>query len=104
MAVSVVAAIAVWFWYAMRARDQARIWSRRLCQEQRVQLLDETVSLVKTRPRFDGNGLAFMRVFRFEFSEEGIGRSAGELVLVRGRLERAVLDGQQIGRVIIAGH
>lgn len=91
-----------WGWLeTARARDLARRLARRLCKEAGVQLLDETVALRRTFLRRQGGRFSIGRQFRFEFSEGGVDRRSGELTLIGGRMETAVLDGERIGRTII---
>jgi Protein of unknown function (DUF3301). len=74
----------VWFWVdSMRAREAALLVVRRACARHDVQLLDETVALVKLRLGRDPYGrVGWRRRFRFEFSNEGDNRSSGEVELL----------------------
>ncbi len=74
----------VWFWLdSMRARESAIAAVRRACTRNDVQLLDETVALVKLRLGRDSAGrVGWRRRFRFEFSNEGDNRSSGEIELL----------------------
>lgn len=74
----------VWFWVdSMRAREAAMLVVRRACTRHDVQLLDETVALIKLRLGRDPYGhLGWRRRFRFEFSNEGDNRSSGEVELL----------------------
>jgi hypothetical protein len=74
----------VWFWVdSMRAREAALLVVRRACVRHDVQLLDETVALVKLRLGRDPYGrVGWRRRFRFEFSNEGDNRSSGEVELL----------------------
>ncbi len=101
----VVVGLVAWGWLdTARARDQARLVARRLCEEAGVQLLDQTVSLRRTVPRRTVSGFTLARAFVFEFSEDGASRREGRLFLVGQRLRRAVLEGERIGRVIVEPH
>ncbi|MFW6258455.1 MAG: DUF3301 domain-containing protein [Halochromatium sp.] len=72
-----------WFWLdASRARERAVGLAHRACQERGVQLLDQAVELRRLGLRWRRQGLRIRRVYRFEFSEEGIGRRTGYLVLL----------------------
>lgn len=72
-----------WFWLnAARAREMAVGLAQRACQERGVQLLDQAVALRRLGLRWEARGLRVRRVYRFEFSEEGVGRRTGYLVLV----------------------
>lgn len=86
----ILAAIALgWFWIdSLGAREEAIRICRAACERNRVQLLDQTVALRRLGFRRDGDGrLRWRRAYGFEFSEEGVGRHAGHLVLVDRRLE-----------------
>ena len=98
--------LVAWLWLdTTSARDRARALARRLCEDAGVQLLDQTVSLHRTRVvRPGGGALQLSRHFGFEFSEDGANRHHGELELIGGRLKWAVLEGQAIGRVIVQPH
>jgi len=57
---------------ALRARELARIFSRDLCSQARVQLLDQTVALQRLKlVRVAGRGLLLRRDYSFEFSVDG---------------------------------
>jgi len=72
-----------WFWLdSLRARELAIGISRAACQKRDLQFLDQTVALVRLGLRRTANGLRLRRVYRFEFSEEGVGRRSGHLILV----------------------
>jgi len=71
-----------WLWLdSARARELAVGLAQRACNERGVQLLDQAVALRRLGLRWGPRGLRFRRVYRFEFSEEGIGRHNGYLVL-----------------------
>jgi hypothetical protein len=81
-----------WFWLdALRARELAIALSRRACDERDLQFLDQAVALRRMGLRWTGQGLRIRRVYRFEFSEGGIGRRSGHLILVGLRLEELSL-------------
>lgn len=72
-----------WFWLdASRAREMAVGLAQNACRERGVQLLDQAVALRRFGLRWRTQGLRIRRVYRFEFSEEGIGRRSGYLVLL----------------------
>lgn len=78
----------VWFWVdSMRAREAALRVVRRACERHEVQLLDETVALVRLRLGRDPSGrVGWRRRFRFEFSQVGDNRSHGEVELLGRRV------------------
>ena len=84
------------------ARDQARGQARRACEDLRVQFLDQTVALRRTRLFRQHSGLlGIERCFRFEFSETGNDRNLGEIRLRRGVAISLVLEGASMGRVVL---
>jgi hypothetical protein len=72
-----------WFWLdSLRAREMATEICRAVCKQRDLQFLDQTVALRRLRLRRTDSGLRLRRVYRFDFSEEGIGRRGGYLVLL----------------------
>jgi hypothetical protein len=88
------AAAVGWFWYdSMRARERAVSLGRAACERDGLQFLDETVLCVKTRPGRDADGrVKLRRCYRFEFSDDGMHRRAGNMVLLGARLESLELE------------
>ncbi len=80
-----------WFWYdTMQAREQAILIGKRHCQQDGLQLLDETVSLASLRLRRNRDGhAAFRRVYEFEFSDNGDNRRIGSITLL-GRVAESI--------------
>ena len=81
-----------WFWLdSLRAREIATGISRGACEQRDVQFLDQTVALRKLGVRWGSDGLRVRRVYRFDFSEEGVGRHTGYLILLGLDLEEITL-------------
>lgn len=80
--------LAASFWSAGRAAAEIAVTvGRRACQAAGVQLLDQTVHARGLRLRRSADGwLGLERTFRFEYSEDGVERHVGQLVLFRGEL------------------
>jgi hypothetical protein len=77
-----------WLWLdGARAREMAVGLAQRACRERGVQLLDQAVALRRISLRWRRQGIRVRRVYRFEFSEEGVGRRTGYLVLSGLQLE-----------------
>ena len=73
--------VAVWL-EAMRSRELARAAALRACRDANLQLLDDTVELVRLRLRRDVHGrLGPYREYRFEFTADGVARFRGSLSL-----------------------
>jgi hypothetical protein len=83
-----------WFWYdSMRARERAVALGRHACEREGLQFLDETVLCTRTRPARAADGrVRLRRVYRFEFSDDGVNRRGGELVLLGPALESLELE------------
>ncbi|HEY2396315.1 MAG TPA: DUF3301 domain-containing protein [Rudaea sp.] len=72
---------------ALRARELARIFSRDLCSQTHVQLLDQTVALQRLKlVRVPARGLLLRRDYAFEFSIDGKDRHRGSLSILDGSL------------------
>lgn len=91
-------ALGGWFVFdALRARETATRAARDACREQGLQFLDDTVQGARTRLARDAEGLMrLQRTFAFEFSDDGVNRRAGRVVLLGGRLESLQLDPYRI--------
>jgi hypothetical protein len=83
-----------WFWYdSMRARERAVALGRAACEREGLQFLDETVLCTRTRPARAADGrVRLRRVYRFEFSDDGMNRRAGHLRLLGPELESLELE------------
>ncbi len=79
---------AIWFWLdSARAREIATAICAAGCRQRDVQFLDQTVGLERMGLRWTARGVRIRRIFRFDFSEEGLGRHRGHIVLVGIELE-----------------
>ena len=66
----------------MRVRELAVLASKRHCQQLGLQLLDQSVSLMSTRPHRTKSGqLGIKRVYRFEFTSTGDERYKGSIAM-----------------------
>ena len=85
-----------WIWLVgARAREFATLLARRHCTQHRLQLLDETVALARMGIRWTDAGIRMRRMYRFEFSLEGVGRRVGYVLILGDRIE-AIDDGLDI--------
>lgn len=81
-----------WFWLdSLRAREIAIGISRAACEQRGLQFLDQTAALVRLGLRRTSEGLRLRRVYRFDFSEEGVGRRSGYLILLGMDIEELSL-------------
>lgn len=88
-----ILALLGWFWLdSLRAREIATGICRAACKQYDVQFLDQTVALCRLRPQRTSEGIRFRRTYRFDFSEEGVGRRSGYLVLLGLDVETIFLD------------
>ncbi len=77
-----------WIWLdGARAREFATTLARRYCENRGLQFLDDTVSLARMGIRWTEQGLRLRRMYRFEFSLEGVGRRTGHVLMLGARLE-----------------
>lgn len=82
-----------WFWLdSLRAREIATEIGRAACKRRELQFLDQTVAIHHLRLKRTDAGIRWRRTYRFDFSEEGIGRRSGYLVLIGLDLETISLD------------
>lgn len=82
----ILAGLGFALWSAARgAAERAETVGRSACEAAGVQLLDQTVHASGLRMRRGEDGrLGFERSFRFEYSDDGLNRHLGRLVL-RGK-------------------
>lgn len=76
------AAVAAFWYESLRARESAIGYCRAQCQLRNVQLLDQTVALVRLRSRWGMEGFRLLRTYRFDYSEAGTERWEGHLTLL----------------------
>jgi hypothetical protein len=76
--------VLVWFvWDSLRAREAAVAASRTACQRHDFQFLDDTVAIESIRPERDRHGgLKLRRTYGFEYSETGVSRRKGWVVVL----------------------
>ena len=70
-----------------RAREFAISLAQRYCDHRGLQFLDQTVSLARVGLRWTTGGLRIRRMFRFDFSLEGVGRRHGYVLMLGTQLE-----------------
>ena len=88
--------LVAWIWVTgARARDFATLLARRHCTQRNLQFLDETVALARMGIRWTDAGIRMRRMYRFEFSLEGVGRRTAYILTIGDRLE-AIDDGLDI--------
>ena len=86
-----------YWWDTSAAKDRARTLAKQQCEQQDLQLLDDTVALKKTCFKRDSKGhISPLRQFTFEFSSDGEQRSRGELHLLGKKAIHLHLDVHRI--------
>jgi len=82
----------VYRFQALRIRELALQAVRRGCSRQGFQLLDETVSIRRVSLSRDDRGIwRVWRQYRFEYSEEGVERKSGYVVMLGRRVQVLVI-------------
>ena len=83
-----------WLLYeALRAREAAIRITKEACKQQGLQLLDDTVHGVRLRFVRDDDGVVRLRrTFLFDFSEDGVNRRSGSVVMLGARVESLQLE------------
>jgi Protein of unknown function (DUF3301) len=85
--------LGAWFWLdSLRAREIATAVCRHACERQQLQFLDGTVSLKALGVARNSRGrLQIRRVYRFDFSEDGLSRCQGQAVTVGSEVKDVLL-------------
>jgi hypothetical protein len=78
----------IWFWFdSFAAREAGLRAVRQACEEDGLQLLDETISLASLKPQRNETGrLDWARVYNFEFTTTGDNRRRGRVHLLGRRV------------------
>ncbi len=85
--------IAFSWWHGRGLKDGALVAVKRYCDEQDLQLLDESLVLSSFRPVLSRNSLfCLRRRYRFEFSATGDERYRGTITLLGKRIQRIQLE------------
>jgi len=83
-----VLVLLVWLWLdSLKAREISIAAVRNACEEEGLQLLDETIAIARLRPTRNMQGrLVWHRVYVFEFSDDGNNRRKGSVHLLGHRV------------------
>ena len=84
-----IAAIAVWWYHALRLRERAIAHARHLCERHGLQLLDDSVALHRLRMSWRHGSLHVTREYRFDTSLGGNDRRAASITLLGDRIVSA---------------
>ncbi|VAW59218.1 hypothetical protein MNBD_GAMMA11-1083 [hydrothermal vent metagenome] len=84
----------IWFWLeSMRVKELARAIGGRICKENNVQFLDDTVHLINFRPGKNKYGqIKFLRTYGFEFTNSESHRYNGRITLADKLLLSSDMD------------
>ncbi|MCK5383443.1 MAG: DUF3301 domain-containing protein [Gammaproteobacteria bacterium] len=94
LALLLLIVVLVWFWQvSQHCRDLAIVTARETCKRQGVQFLDGTASLQTIRPYFKhANGPGIKRTYTFDYSEDGIERRTGCIIMHNARISAVLVD------------
>ena len=77
-----------------RARELAAAISRKACDREGYQLLDESVALQRVGLRWTSQGLRLRRMYRFDYSIDGTLRETGYVLMLGYKLESIHIRGR----------
>ena len=81
------------WWHGRGLKDGALVAVRRYCDQEGLQLLDESLVLRGLKPGRDDQGmLCLKRRYRFEFSSTGDERYQGDVVMTGRRIRQIQLE------------
>jgi hypothetical protein len=93
LAIALLALVAAVLFDGLRVRESAIRIAKEACREHGLQFLDDTVQGARMRLARDPSGHARLRrTYLFEFSDDGIGRRSGSIVMLGGALESLQLE------------
>ncbi|MGB5259962.1 MAG: DUF3301 domain-containing protein [Gammaproteobacteria bacterium] len=94
LALLLIILVAVLVWqYNTQSRDRAIRAARETCKHQDLQFLDGTAALQSIRPVFSRErGPQLQRTYTFDYSEDGIGRRTGCIIMHNTRVASVLLD------------
>ncbi|MDX1802539.1 MAG: DUF3301 domain-containing protein [Alcanivorax sp.] len=92
MLVAAVVVTATLFWRIHGLRERALTVTRRYCEREELEFLDETVGLERLTLARDSRGKRRLtRIYRFEFTVTGGERYVGHTIMQGGRVQRVEL-------------
>ncbi|HZI84002.1 MAG TPA: DUF3301 domain-containing protein [Casimicrobiaceae bacterium] len=98
LAIAVTLLGAALFFDGLRVREAAIRVAREACREHGLQFLDYTVQGTRTRLARDATGhTRLRRTYSFDFSDDGIGRRTGSVVMLGSELESLQLEPYRLG-------
>ena len=95
--VLIAIALGLYWLDAVRSKDIARIAARKYCEIRDVQLLDQTVQQIRiSMSRDTDDAWRVWRMYRFEYSLEGVERNFGTIKMLGPQVLDVVLDTDSI--------
>jgi hypothetical protein len=87
--------VGAWFWFeTQHCQERAKLIAKQVCLELHLQLLDDTIALVRMRFKRKKNGmLSLQRTYQFEFTDGGDKRLLGTIIMHGISLEILELPG-----------
>lgn len=92
--ITILGLLALLWLSGARAREQAAAISRKACEREGYQLLDDSVALQRVGLRWTSQGLRLRRMFRFDYSIDGTLRETGYVLLLGQQLESVHIRGR----------
>jgi uncharacterized protein DUF3301 len=93
LGIAIALLVVALFFDGLRVREAAIRIAKNACREHGLQFLDDTVQGARTRFARDAQGhTRLRRTYVFEFSDDGIGRRAGSVVMLGAQLESLQLE------------
>ena len=90
--VTTVVIIAALFWRSHGIRERALVYTRKFCEREDIEFLDDTVGMDKLTLQRDSHGkLRVTRIYRFEFTVTGGERYQGHTIVMSGVVQRVDL-------------
>jgi hypothetical protein len=90
---ALVGAIAVYWWQSGLFKGRARELATAHCQQLGLQLLDQSMVIIRIWPALSRGGkIEFRRTYQFEFSSIGDRRYQGQLVMQGMRMQSIELE------------
>ncbi|OQY52830.1 MAG: DUF3301 domain-containing protein [Candidatus Parabeggiatoa sp. nov. 2] len=91
----VLLGIVAWFWFdTLRSQEIAKAICKQVCKQLHLQLLDDTITLVRVRLRRNNRGrFRVQRTYQFEFSDGSNNRQQGMMIMRGTALEILELPG-----------
>jgi len=86
--------VLIWLWHiGQNSRDMAIMTARETCRRQGVQFLDGTAALQSVTPDWSrSEGPVLQRTYIFDYSDDGIGRHTGCIIMRNTRVVSVLLD------------